>query len=230
MFALMLRGPSVALPGRVAVQEAVDASRRAVHAFVAMNPDKLSLSDWRVHRAGIGDQQGVLRRSTGQRVDRLLLGIRCRHGRRHRRRSPPREAIGTRIPDTEAHPAADATPRASSEAGRTSGHRAAAGRPLQRPRSCSWRPELLRRRMDERGDIFPVAAPDLADLDRVMCSADAPFDRRPTTDGGVEVLAQGRSAKVLLLGWLAGIVGRQQARASPRRPTCSASREGPLRS
>ncbi|MGO9835488.1 MAG: hypothetical protein ACLP1X_14840 [Polyangiaceae bacterium] len=75
-----------------------------------------------------------------------------------------------------------------------------------------------------------MAAPDLADLDRVMCSADAPFDRRPTTDGGVEVLAQGRSAKVLLLGWLAGIVGRQQARASPRRPTCSASREGPLRS
>src|SRR5450432_2569423 len=32
----------------------------------------------------------------------------------------------------------------------------------------SWTPELLRRRMDERGDIFPVAAPDLADLDRVM--------------------------------------------------------------
>ena len=48
MFALMLRGPSVALPGRVAVQEAVDASRRAVHAFVAMDPDKLSLSDWLV--------------------------------------------------------------------------------------------------------------------------------------------------------------------------------------
>ena len=70
----------------------------------------------------------------------------------------------------------------------------------------SWKPELLRRRMDERGEIFPVAAPDLADLDRVMCNADAPFERRPTTDGGVEVLAQGRSAKVLLLGWLAGIV------------------------
>ena len=71
----------------------------------------------------------------------------------------------------------------------------------------SWRPELLRRRMDERGEIFPVAAPDLADLDRVMCNADAPFDRRPTADGGVEVLARGRSAKVLLLGWLAGIIG-----------------------
>jgi hypothetical protein len=90
----------------------------------------------------------------------------------------------------------------------------------------SWKPELLRRRMDERGEIFPVAAPDLADLDRVMGNAGAPFERRPTTDGGVEVLAQGRSAKVLLLGWLAGIVGRQPARPSPRSPTCTASREG----
>jgi hypothetical protein len=90
----------------------------------------------------------------------------------------------------------------------------------------SWTPELLRRRMDERGDIFPVAAPDLADLDRVMCNADAPFERRPTTDGGVEVLAHGRSAKVLLLGWLTGIVGRQPTRASPQSPRCSASREG----
>jgi hypothetical protein len=71
----------------------------------------------------------------------------------------------------------------------------------------SWKPELLRRRMDERGEILPVAAPDLANLDRLMGNANAPFERRPTTDGGVEVLAQGRSAKVLLLGWLAGIVG-----------------------
>ena len=90
----------------------------------------------------------------------------------------------------------------------------------------SWKPELLRRRMDERGEIFPVATPDLADLDRVMRNAGAPFDRRLTTDGGVEVLAQGRSAKVLLLGWLTGIVGRQPTRASPRSPTCSAPREG----
>jgi hypothetical protein len=90
----------------------------------------------------------------------------------------------------------------------------------------SWTPEVLRRRMDERGEIFPVAAPDLANLDRVMRNADAPFERRPTADGGVEFLAQGRSAKVLLLGWLAGIVGCQPTRASPRRPICSASREG----
>jgi hypothetical protein len=74
--------------------------------------------------------------------------------------------------------------------------------------ATSWTPGLLWRRMDERGEIFPVAAPDLADLDRLMGNADAPFDRRPTTDGGVEVLAKGRSAKVLLLGWLTEIIGK----------------------
>jgi hypothetical protein len=70
----------------------------------------------------------------------------------------------------------------------------------------SWTPELLRRRMDEHGEIFPVAAPDLSDLDRVMWNADAPFERRPTTDGGMEIVARGRSAEVLI-GWLTGIVG-----------------------
>ncbi|MGO9837775.1 MAG: hypothetical protein ACLP1X_26605 [Polyangiaceae bacterium] len=94
----------------------------------------------------------------------------------------------------------------------------------------SWKPELLRRRMDERGDIFAVAAPDLADLDRVMCNAHAPFERRPTTDGGVEVLAQGRSAKVLLLGWLAGIVGRPPTRASSTEADMQRVARRPLRS
>jgi hypothetical protein len=70
----------------------------------------------------------------------------------------------------------------------------------------SWKLELLERRMDERGEIFPVAAPDLSDLDRFMCNSDAPFERRPTTDGGMEILARGRSAEVLI-GWLTGIVG-----------------------
>jgi hypothetical protein len=72
---------------------------------------------------------------------------------------------------------------------------------------ASWKPYILRRRMDAHGEIFPVSAPDVTDLDRLMRNADAPFDRRLTTDGGVEILAQGRSAKVLLLGWLAGVVG-----------------------
>jgi hypothetical protein len=90
----------------------------------------------------------------------------------------------------------------------------------------SWKPDVLRRGMDEHGEIFPVAAPDLSDLDRLMGNANAPFERRPTADGGVEVLAQGRSAKVLLLGWLTGIVGCQPTRACPREPTSSASRGG----
>ena len=71
----------------------------------------------------------------------------------------------------------------------------------------SWKPEPFQRQMDQRGEIFPVAEPDVAELDRVMWNARAPFERRPTRDGGVEILVQGRSAKVLLLGWLAGIVG-----------------------
>ena len=70
----------------------------------------------------------------------------------------------------------------------------------------SWKPELLQRRMDEHGEIFPVAAPYLSDLDRFMCNGDAPFERRPTTDGGTEILARGRSAQVLI-GWLTGIAG-----------------------
>jgi hypothetical protein len=45
---LMLKSPSVALQGRVVVEEAADASRRAVRAFLAMDPDKVSLSAWLV--------------------------------------------------------------------------------------------------------------------------------------------------------------------------------------
>jgi hypothetical protein len=46
MFAVMLRAPSVALPGHVTVEEAAEASRRAVSAFLALDPDKASLSAW----------------------------------------------------------------------------------------------------------------------------------------------------------------------------------------
>jgi hypothetical protein len=48
MFAVMLKSPSVALQGRIVMQEAADASRRAVRAFLALEPDKVSLSDWLV--------------------------------------------------------------------------------------------------------------------------------------------------------------------------------------
>jgi hypothetical protein len=72
--------------------------------------------------------------------------------------------------------------------------------------ALSWKPMLLRDRVDERGSVFPVAKPDVADLDGFMWDTDSPFERRPTTDGGVEILAKGRSA-VTLLVWLEGIVG-----------------------
>lgn len=45
---IMLRSSSVALPGNVVMEEAADASRRAVRAFLAMDPDKVSLSAWLV--------------------------------------------------------------------------------------------------------------------------------------------------------------------------------------
>jgi hypothetical protein len=77
----------------------------------------------------------------------------------------------------------------------------------------SWKPELLRRRMDEHGEIFPVVVPDLSDLDRFMWKGDAPFERRPTTDGGMEILARGRSAEVLV-DWLTGIVGMSAPRTN----------------
>jgi hypothetical protein len=50
-----------------------------------------------------------------------------------------------------------------------------------------------------------VAWPDVDDLDRFIWNLDSPFERRPTSDGSVEILAKGRSA-VTLLVWLDGIV------------------------
>jgi hypothetical protein len=49
---------------------------------------------------------------------------------------------------------------------------------------------LLADRMDERGSVFPVAKPEVADLDRFMWNVDSPFERRLTTDG-IEILAKG---------------------------------------
>jgi hypothetical protein len=65
----------------------------------------------------------------------------------------------------------------------------------------SWVPGSLRTRVDGRRELFPVKQPDAEDLERFMFDADAPYDRRPTRDGGLELLARGRSA-VCLLVWL----------------------------
>jgi hypothetical protein len=71
----------------------------------------------------------------------------------------------------------------------------------------SWRGGILRSRADERGDVFPVGRPDAADLDRFMWETDSPYDGRPTGDGGIEIVAKGRSA-VCLLVWLEELVKR----------------------
>jgi hypothetical protein len=80
--------------------------------------------------------------------------------------------------------------------------------------ATSWKPMLLRDRMDERGSVFPVAKPDPDDLDKFMFETDSPYEAGGTTDGGVEILAKGRSA-VTLVVWLEGIVGTQYA--TPRK-------------
>jgi hypothetical protein len=69
----------------------------------------------------------------------------------------------------------------------------------------SWTPNLLRNRMDERREIFPVARPDVDDLDRLMRDGDSPFLRRTIPEDGLEILAKGRSA-VTLVVWLKGIM------------------------
>ena len=63
------------------------------------------------------------------------------------------------------------------------------------------------RQADERGDVFPLGRPDLADLDRFMWDTDSPFERRQTADGGVEIVARGRSALTLAV-WLQQLIER----------------------
>jgi hypothetical protein len=69
----------------------------------------------------------------------------------------------------------------------------------------SWKPGILSMRMDEHREIFPVAKPDADDLNRFMFETDSPYENRRTSDGGIEILAKGRSA-VTLLVWLEEIV------------------------
>ena len=75
----------------------------------------------------------------------------------------------------------------------------------------SWRAPFSGR-MDRRGDVFPVGRPKIADLDRYMWETDSPFERRVTADGGVEIVAKGRSALTIAL-WLHDLLqdGREPA-------------------
>ncbi len=69
----------------------------------------------------------------------------------------------------------------------------------------SWAPPVLANRMDEHREIYPVREPDLDDLERHMWAADAPYSKRVTSLGGVELGATGRSAVVMLV-WLEGLL------------------------
>jgi hypothetical protein len=76
----------------------------------------------------------------------------------------------------------------------------------------SWVPGLLAVRVDEHREVHPVAKPDAEDLDRFMFDADAPYGHRRTSDGGMEIIARGRSAICLLI-WLEEIVKLAPVRA-----------------
>lgn len=69
----------------------------------------------------------------------------------------------------------------------------------------SWVPGTLRERLDKRHEIYPVNNPGAADLDAFMFESDAPYQGGATADGGVQILAKGRSAICLLI-WLEDIV------------------------
>jgi hypothetical protein len=69
----------------------------------------------------------------------------------------------------------------------------------------SWRGGVLRRKNDECGDVFPVGRLHPKDLEKFMFETDAPYVGRPTTDGGLEIVARGRAALCRLV-WLEDLV------------------------
>jgi hypothetical protein len=71
---------------------------------------------------------------------------------------------------------------------------------------ASWAPALIATRMDERREVYPVRQPHADDLARFMSQTAAPYHHRCTPDGGIKIVATGRSALCLLV-WLVGIVG-----------------------
>jgi hypothetical protein len=72
-----------------------------------------------------------------------------------------------------------------------------------------WTAPYLRQKLDQHGEAFPTREPDLADLERFMWGLDAPYQRRLTLSGDVELQAKGRSA-IVLAEWLDGLVGAAQ--------------------
>lgn len=69
----------------------------------------------------------------------------------------------------------------------------------------SWDPPMLSRWMNARREIRSLGRPDLEGLERFMWAADAPYEKRATGDGGVELFAKGRGG-VMLAFWLADYI------------------------
>lgn len=67
---------------------------------------------------------------------------------------------------------------------------------------------MLANHMDEHREVYPVREPDLDDLERHMWAADAPYQKRVTSLGGVELGARGRSAVVVLV-WVEGLLSSE---------------------
>jgi hypothetical protein len=65
-------------------------------------------------------------------------------------------------------------------------------------------PLFLRRHTNADLETFPVAAPDLAALEAMMWELDAPFRKRVTERGNVELEASGLAA-VCLSEWVQGL-------------------------
>lgn len=67
----------------------------------------------------------------------------------------------------------------------------------------SWRPGILGNidTSTSVASVYPVGRPDVADLKRFAWETDSPHEHLVTADGGVEIVARGRSA-ITLAVWV----------------------------
>jgi len=68
-----------------------------------------------------------------------------------------------------------------------------------------WVPPYVKGKLDLHGEAFPVDEPDLQGLENFMFQLDAPYTKRVTESGSVEIEARGRSA-IVLGEWLDGFL------------------------
>lgn len=66
-----------------------------------------------------------------------------------------------------------------------------------------WAAPFIKAKLDANNEAFPVAEPDLVDLEKYMWGLDAPYVAKTTTAGGVMIEASNRSA-IVIWEWLDG--------------------------